>query len=62
MNRRTLKLIAVVYAVKTVLLGLAWFMVPDLPARAAQKARQTWSAVSGRATPPAETPPAEKTR
>jgi hypothetical protein len=53
-NPRTLKVIAVVYAVKTVLLGLAWLMVPDLPARAAQKARQTWAAVAGRSTPPAE--------
>jgi hypothetical protein len=54
MSPRTLKLIAVGYAVKTVLLGLAWFMVPDLPARAAPKARQTWSAVSGRSSPPAD--------
>ena len=59
MSPRTLKVIAAVYAVKTVLLGLAWFMVPDLPARAAQKARQTWAAVAGRSASPAET---EKTR
>ena len=48
MNPRTLKLIAVGYAVKTLLLGLAWLIVPDLPARAASKARQTWAAVAGR--------------
>jgi hypothetical protein len=54
MSPRTLKLIAVGYAVKTLLLGLAWLIVPDLPARAANKARQTWSAVAGRSTPPAE--------
>jgi hypothetical protein len=58
MSPRTLKVIAAVYVVKTVLLGLAWLMVPDLPARAAQKARQTWAAVAGRSAP-AET---EKTR
>ncbi len=53
MSPRTLKLIAVGYAVKTLLLGLAWLVVPDLPARAASKARQTWAAVAGRSTPPA---------
>jgi hypothetical protein len=58
MSPRTLKLLAVGYAVKTLLLGLAWLIVPDLPARAASKARQTWSAVAGRSTPP----PAERTR
>jgi hypothetical protein len=54
MSPRTLKLIAVGYVVKTLLLGLAWLMVPDLPTRAANKARQTWSAVAGRSTPPAD--------
>lgn len=48
MSRRTLKLIALSYAVKTLLFGLAWLIVPDLPARAANKARQTWTAVVGR--------------
>jgi len=48
MSPRTLKLIAVGYAVKTLLFGLAWLIVPDLPARAANKARQTWTAVVGR--------------
>jgi hypothetical protein len=51
---RTLKLIAVGYAVKTLLLGLAWLIVPDLPARAASKARQTWAAVAGRPSAPSE--------
>ncbi len=54
MSPRTLKLIALGYVVKTLLLGLAWLIVPDLPTRAANKARQTWSAVSGRSTPPAD--------
>ena len=54
MSARTLKLVAVGYAVKTLLLGLAWLMVPDLPARAASKARQTWAAVAGRSSTPPE--------
>ena len=52
MSPRTLKLIAIGYAVKTLLLGLAWLIVPDLPSRAANKARQTWSVVAGRSSPP----------
>lgn len=48
MSFRTLKLIALGYVVKTLLFGLAWLIVPDLPARAANKARQTWTAVVGR--------------
>ena len=55
MSPRTLKLIAIVYAVKTLLVGAAWLIVPDLPARAMSKARQTWSAVAGRPAAPAET-------
>ena len=46
MNR--LKIVAVVYVVKTLLLGIAWLMVPDLPERAMAKARDTWAAVSTR--------------
>jgi hypothetical protein len=47
MSPRTLKLIALGYAVKTLLFGVAWLIVPDLPARAANKARQTWVAMVG---------------
>jgi hypothetical protein len=47
MSPRLLKLLVLGYAVKTLLLGLAWLMVPDLPARAASKARQAWTAVAG---------------
>jgi hypothetical protein len=46
MNR--LKIVAVVYLVKTLLVGIAWLAIPDLPERAMTKARETWSAVSGR--------------
>jgi len=48
MSPRTLKILAVGYAVKTLLLGIAWLAVPDLPARAASKARATWTAVANR--------------
>jgi hypothetical protein len=53
MNPRTLKLIALGYAVKTLLFGVAWLIVPDLPARAANKARQTWAAMVGGPAQPA---------
>jgi hypothetical protein len=43
-----LKIVAVVYLVKTLIIGVAWLFVPDLPQRAAAKARETWTAVSGR--------------
>jgi len=43
-----LKIVAIVYVVKTLLFGIAWLMVPDLPQRAMTKARATWTAVSGR--------------
>jgi hypothetical protein len=43
-----LKLIALGYVIKTILLGIAWLIVPDLPQRAATKARETWTAVSAR--------------
>ena len=43
----TLRLIAVVYAVKTLLIGIAWLVVPDLPERAASQVRQTWQRLAG---------------
>jgi hypothetical protein len=47
MNRNTLKLVALGYLVKTLLIGAAWLAVPDLPERAAAKAREAWSRVAG---------------
>ena len=32
-SRRTLRLVAVSYLLKTVALGVAWYFVPDLPQR-----------------------------
>ena len=46
MNAKTLRLVAITYIVKTVLIGLAWLTVPDLPDRAFAVARQTWSRVA----------------
>ena len=44
---KALRLLAVVYAVKTLLIGIAWVVVPDLPERAASQVRQTWQRLSG---------------
>jgi hypothetical protein len=46
MNPKTLKLIALGYVVKTVLFGLAWLAIPDLPQRALEMARETWSRIT----------------
>ncbi len=48
MNPRLLKIAVVTYAVKTLLVGLAWLAVPDLPQKAMDRARQTWTWVSSR--------------
>ena len=45
MTPRTLKIIALCYVVKTLLIGVAWLAIPDLPARASAKAREMWSAM-----------------
>jgi hypothetical protein len=44
---KTLRLVAVVYAVKTLLIGIAWLVVPDLPERAASHVKQTWQRLAG---------------
>ena len=45
MTPRTLKLVALGYLVKTLLVGAAWIAIPDLPTRAQAEARAWWSAV-----------------
>ena len=50
-TRRTLKLIAISYAVKTVVFGVAWLAIPDLPERAATHARSAWAWASGSPSP-----------
>jgi hypothetical protein len=47
MKPATLKLVALGYVAKTVLIGIAWLAVPDLPQRAAAKARAVWQRLSG---------------
>jgi hypothetical protein len=46
-NPKFLKILALSYIVKTLVVGLAWLAVPDLPQRAMSKARQAWSRMSG---------------
>lgn len=50
-SRKTLKLIAIGYVVKTVAFGAAWWIVPDLPQRALDTGRQAWGWVSGSQAP-----------
>lgn len=50
-SRRTLKLIAIGYVIKTVVFGAAWLAVPDLPQRAMDTARQAWVWVGGSPVP-----------
>lgn len=45
-SRRTLKLMAVGYAVKTVAIGLAWYMIPDLPERVSSHVQAAWTQIS----------------
>ena len=46
-TRRTLKLIAIGYAVKTLVFGAAWLAIPDLPQRAVQHAQKAWAWAGG---------------
>ncbi|HET7291543.1 MAG TPA: hypothetical protein VFM88_03880 [Vicinamibacteria bacterium] len=41
MPRRTLRLLAVGYLVKALLVGIAWILVPDLPERTMTALRST---------------------
>lgn len=43
---RTAKLVAIGYGVKTLLLGVAWLVVPDLPQRAAAAVAHVWAYVA----------------
>ena len=49
MNIRILKLVLASYLVRTLLVAVAWLLVPELPQRAANGARSVWHAVAGRA-------------
>ena len=43
MSRRTVRLVAVSYGVKTLLLALLWVVAPEVPARALGHARAAWA-------------------
>ena len=42
-SRRTLKLVAISYAVKTVLVGILWLVAPEIPEAALAHARAVWA-------------------
>lgn len=44
---KTLRMVAIAYAVKTLLVGIAWLVVPDLPERAVTQVRETWQRLAG---------------
>jgi hypothetical protein len=48
---KLVKIAVISYAVKTLLVGLAWLAVPDLPQKAMAKARMTWTRVTGQQSP-----------
>ena len=45
-RHRTLKLVAVGYLLKTLLIGIAWLAIPDLPGRAMGAAQKAWAWVA----------------
>lgn len=44
MTPRMWKIVALSYLLKTLLVGITWIAIPDLPERAQAKARELWSA------------------
>jgi hypothetical protein len=42
-SRRTVKLLAISYAVKTVLVGVLWLVAPEIPEAVIERARAAWS-------------------
>lgn len=45
---RILRILALSYVVKTILVALVWLAIPDLPQRTAAKVREAWSLVTQR--------------
>jgi hypothetical protein len=43
---KLLKIYAISYAVKTILFGIAWLFIPDLPQRTSAAVRQAWEWVA----------------
>jgi hypothetical protein len=46
MSAKTLRIIGGVYLAKSLLLGALWLAIPDLPHRAAVRAREAWARIS----------------
>jgi hypothetical protein len=44
---RFLRLVALGYLIKTLIVGIAWLAIPDLPQRAATHVRETWQRLAG---------------
>jgi hypothetical protein len=44
MSPRALRLLAAVYLAKTLIVGIVWMSAPDLPRRAWERIRQTFTA------------------
>ncbi|MET0551751.1 MAG: hypothetical protein ABW221_01860 [Vicinamibacteria bacterium] len=42
-SRRTMKLLAISYAVKTVLVGVLWLVAPEIPEAVIAHARAAWA-------------------
>jgi hypothetical protein len=53
-----MKIVAISYLVKTLLVGIAWLFIPDLPQRAAAVFQRTWARIEGPATAPEVVPAA----
>jgi hypothetical protein len=51
MNRRTMRLVLLSYAVKSVLLVLLWILAPEVPAKALGHAREAWESMIAWASP-----------
>ena len=51
MSRRTVRLVAVSYAMKSLLLALLWVAAPEVPAKALRDARTAWARMMTRAKP-----------
>jgi hypothetical protein len=51
MSRRTVRLVLVSYAVKSVLLILLWILAPEVPAKALGHARAAWTFMLAWANP-----------
>jgi hypothetical protein len=45
MSAKTIRIICGVYLAKSLLLGVLWIAIPDLPHRTAVRLRETWTRI-----------------